>query len=233
MFFLLLEGLCSCLVAPRGYPFNRRQEIDLPFQTAAGRNSSTLSRLTKQAPSYIQISQTTRSVDPSSIPRTTLFQSLHIDKDSVPSQNQTFRFEDTGSIALPRPSLRPPEPVLDTGITIKEQTLLQRRNRNDERPDPVVITFGILGALVGLIVLILCGRSVLHYHRMPRRDLVAEHIDRYNLERELAEIEDARLGILHSPGEALDAQSPPPYQEAPKYEDAMKTTRVAAGTPRS
>ncbi|KAL5530573.1 hypothetical protein ACEPAF_6831 [Sanghuangporus sanghuang] len=217
------------MAAPRGYLFNRRQEIDLPLPTAAERNFSTLSSLTKHAPS-IQTSQTARSIDPSSIPQP---QSLQIDIDSVPSQNQTFRFEDTGSIALPLPSLRPPEHGLDTGITIKEQTLLQRHHRNDERPDPVVITFGILGALVGLIVLTLCGRSVLHYYRMPQRDLVAEHIDRFNLERELAEIEDTRLGMLHSPGEALYAQSPPPFQEAQKYEDAMKTTCVAVGTPRS
>ncbi|KAL5527234.1 hypothetical protein ACEPAG_6025 [Sanghuangporus baumii] len=208
------------MAAPRGYPFNRRQGIDLPLPTAAERNSSTLSSLTKYAPSCIPTSQTTP-------------QSLQIDVDSVPSQNQTFRFEDTESLALPLPSLLPPEHGLDIGIIIKEQTLLRRRHRNDERPDPVVITFGILGALVGLIALTLCGRSVLHYYRMPQRDLVAEHIDRYNLERELAEIEDARLGMLRSPGEALYAQSPPPYQEAPKYEDAMKTTRVAASTPRS
>ncbi|KAL5508406.1 hypothetical protein ACEPAH_6025 [Sanghuangporus vaninii] len=220
------------MAAPRGYPFIRRQEINLSLPTAAERNSCTLSSSTKHAPSYVQTSQTTCSIDPSSTPQITP-QGLRIDIDSVPSRNQTFRFEDTGSIALPLPSLRLPEHGLDTGITIKEQTLLQRRHWNDERPDPVVIAFGILGALVGLITLTLCGRSVLHYYRMPRRDLVAEHIDRYNLERELAEIEDTRLGMLHSPGEALYAQSPPPYQEAPKYEDAMKTTRVAAGTPRS
>ena len=95
----------------------------------------------------------------------------------------------------------------------------QLRARTTRR-NALSIAFGILGAVIGSAILILCGRSVRDYYRRPQRNLVTEHIDRFNLERELAEIEEAHL--LRSNASAstrtLLLSALPTYQETPRYE---------------
>lgn len=77
---------------------------------------------------------------------------------------------------------------------------------------PAGLVFGIIGGLLGVVILVLTGRTLLSCYRTPRRDLATDHIDRYNLENELREIEEARR----------HENPPPAYRQAPQYEEVIK-----------
>ena len=120
---------CSAAAPPRGYLLNSRASLAnsegkafaQPGLTSHGMPLSYIS-------SPIHQSQALSSFGPQhSSPN------IHTDDEPATSPHQTRQFETTESIATPRSSLLPPEPVLDTGVTIKEQILLQRRQGKERR----------------------------------------------------------------------------------------------------
>ncbi|KAH8113438.1 hypothetical protein DFH11DRAFT_1602048 [Phellopilus nigrolimitatus] len=79
------------------------------------------------------------------------------------------------------------------------------------------IVFEVVGGILGLALLVGCGCCLHKYHRTPRQDRIAALVDRHMLERELAEMEEARQERRVS----LVCPPPPPYQRAPDYEEAV------------
>ncbi|THH11559.1 hypothetical protein EW145_g581 [Phellinidium pouzarii] len=93
----------------------------------------------------------------------------------------------------------------------------QQRSAHHRSQSAVAIVFEALGGFAGLLIVLGCGHCLYHYHRTPRYDGVSAAIDRHNLDRELAEMEEA-LPVSR----ASYVLPPPPYQGAPKYEDVAQ-----------
>ena len=122
-----------------------------------------------------------------------------------------------------RPPGRPHGPHPDRPPPPPPPTDPPRRNGGQ---GPVQILFEVIGGLAGVLVIFGCGRCVYKYNRTPRQDRIAAVVDRHMLERELADLEEARnREACARRRSSLVGPPPPPYQRAPDYEETVTTPR--------
>lgn len=81
------------------------------------------------------------------------------------------------------------------------------------------IILGVIGGLFGLVFLIGIGRCVLSYGRVPRQDRVSGFIHRYQLQREMEDIERNQSMANRN---SLFEPPPPPYIPPPPSYDAER-----------
>lgn len=77
----------------------------------------------------------------------------------------------------------------------------------------MVTVLGAIGSAVALAFLIALFRCAYRYKSPPKRDRIAEDIERHNLRREMEALERNRLARLHEPVPLYSPQ-PPSYAEA-------------------
>ena len=90
---------------------------------------------------------------------------------------------------------------------------------------PIFIVFEVLGGLLALGLLLGLGRCCYQYRKAPKRDRIAEVLNRHNLQRELEELE-RNPQILRRL--SLRDPAPPYYPAPPSYE--ITSSRITAGT---
>lgn len=93
------------------------------------------------------------------------------------------------------------------------------------RQKPILIVFEVLGGLVALFLLLGLLRCCYQYKKAPKRDRIAEVLNRHRLQRELEELE-RNPHILRRP--SLREPAPPYYPAPPSY-DLITSTPTAAG----
>jgi hypothetical protein len=90
---------------------------------------------------------------------------------------------------------------------------------------PIFVVFEVLGGLLALGLLLGLGRCCYQYRKAPKRDRIAEVLNRHNLQRELEELE-RNPQILRRL--SLREPAPPYYPAPPSYE--VTSSPIIAGT---
>lgn len=109
-----------------------------------------------------------------------------------------------------------------TGATPQSQDSQQSGQK------PIFVVFEVLGGLLASGLLIGLGRCCYQYRNTPKRDRIAEVVNRHNLQRELEEIE-RNPQILRRHLNSLREPAPPYYPAPPSYEVTSSPT-IIAGT---
>ncbi|KAF8812312.1 hypothetical protein BYT27DRAFT_7132765 [Phlegmacium glaucopus] len=123
------------------------------------------------------------------------------------------------------PAVVPGEPV-HTRPPDQPPGPLGNSNRRHARPGqkPIFIVFEVLGGLVASILLLGLLRCCYQYNKAPKRDRIAEVLNRHHLQRELEELE-RNPHILRRPSLREPA---PPYFPAPPSYDIITSTPTTA-----
>ncbi|EJD00998.1 uncharacterized protein FOMMEDRAFT_169204 [Fomitiporia mediterranea MF3/22] len=230
--FSCLGASCRCLAAPIGLTQTQNPIVcGVVFTDCSVDASAATSSSVKHEPtSSSKIAGAGACWIPGgcSQPSVIFFTPAIIPSPATASLSPYNTAEPTHPMILLDPSSRPSHGQVVS--VFKNQQRHRHRGRwRVVRQNPVVILFEVLGGLVGMGILTLCGRTVQSYYRTPRRDLVRDHMDRYNLERELAEIEVARMRSSSLPQDSSSDEPPPAYQEPPEYGEHPK---LVPSTPR-
>ena len=92
---------------------------------------------------------------------------------------------------------------------------------------PIFVVFEVLGGLLASGLLLGLGRCCYQYKKAPKRDRIAEVLNRHNLQRELEELE-RNPQILRRP--SLREPAPPYYPAPPSYEVNSAESPIVADT---
>lgn len=94
---------------------------------------------------------------------------------------------------------------------------------------PIFIVFEILAGLLASGLLLCCGRCCYQYKRAPKRDRIAEVLNRHNLQREMAGLELSPQILRRA---SLREPAPPYYPAPPSYEIITSSPNYTdTGTP--
>lgn len=128
---------------------------------------------------------------------------IHLSKiHSFPLTHPTFPPEPTAWATRTNPAVVP----FHTGATPPSQQSGQK---------PIFVVFEVLGGLLASGLLLGLGRCCYQYRKAPKRDRIAEVLNRHNLQRELEELE-RNPQILRRL--SLREPAPPYYPAPPSYE---------------
>lgn len=128
---------------------------------------------------------------------------------SVPTGGHHQSVEIISRPTLPTPHSRPITHPRPTGI-------FHTPTPANSNQSTIAIVFEVLGGLVGLAILYSFFRCCNNYRNTPRRDRIADVLQRHQLQRELEEIE-RNPAILRRP--SLREPAPPYFPRPPSYDD--------------
>ncbi|KAJ3511950.1 hypothetical protein NLJ89_g3804 [Agrocybe chaxingu] len=98
-----------------------------------------------------------------------------------------------------------------------------RRHRGGQRP--IIIAFEVLGGLAGAAILFFIGRCLYNYKKAPKRDRIAEILQRHHLEREMEELERNPLALRRT---SIQEPAPPYFPRPPSYDETRMAPAVSS-----
>ncbi|OCH94334.1 hypothetical protein OBBRIDRAFT_165896 [Obba rivulosa] len=105
--------------------------------------------------------------------------------------------------------------------TATSPTVIGASSSHSHHQPAVAIVFEVLAGVVGLIVVLVLGRCCYSWQKTPRQDRIAALMNRHALDREMAELERARLQERLRVRQAERVPPPPPYIPDPPAYDAI------------
>ncbi|CAA7259636.1 unnamed protein product [Cyclocybe aegerita] len=100
-----------------------------------------------------------------------------------------------------------------------------RRHRGGQRP--IIIAFEVLGGIAGAAVLFFIGRCLYNYKKTPKRDRIAEILQRHHLEREMEELERNPRALRRT---SIQEPAPPYFPRPPSYNETRMAPAVSSAT---